>query len=252
MSKNPTEESPTSAYYGVAIHNSNPSVMPVGHITKPSRRKIGTDQKGLVIDGHGEILGAGVAVSYEFEEVDKERFVKLYLAGLKQAVGLSKAGLAVFQIVYDQLRNKKENDMVYMVAAGSGLSRPTYHRGLRELLEREFLYRSPNPTGFWVNIKYMFNGNRIAFVKGYQIQGTRTANQLNLFADEEAQGGGGNMPQEQGLHVPQDTQAERGRQNTPQDIPQAQEPAQEELLDFHAQTAALLAQAAAKLRVEDL
>lgn len=30
---------------------------------------------------------------YEFEEVDNTRFVKLFLEGVKQATGLSKAGL---------------------------------------------------------------------------------------------------------------------------------------------------------------
>jgi hypothetical protein len=54
--------------------------------------------KGLVVDnGSGEILRHGGAMVSEWEEVDKERFVKLYLAGLKQAVRLTKAGLAVFE-----------------------------------------------------------------------------------------------------------------------------------------------------------
>jgi hypothetical protein len=45
----------------------------------------------VVDNGSGEVLGHGGAMVYEWEEVDKERFVKLYLAGLKQAAGLSKA-----------------------------------------------------------------------------------------------------------------------------------------------------------------
>ena len=40
---------------------------------------------------------------------------------------------------------------------------------------------------FWVNIKFMFNGNRLAFVKGYQVKGT--GQQLDLLAgiDESAE-----------------------------------------------------------------
>jgi hypothetical protein len=46
----------------------------------------------------------------------------------------------------------------------------TYRRGLRELLEKEFVFRSPNPGLFFVNIRFMFNGDRLAFVKGYKLK----------------------------------------------------------------------------------
>ena len=46
----------------------------------------------------------------------------------------------------------------------------TYQRGLRELLENEFLYRSPSADVFFVNIMYMFNGNRITLAKSYYLR----------------------------------------------------------------------------------
>ena len=46
-----------------------------------------TSAKGLVINDGGEILGNGAAVAYEWEEVNSERFVKLFLSGVKQAAG---------------------------------------------------------------------------------------------------------------------------------------------------------------------
>ncbi len=49
---------------------------------------------------------------YEWEEVDKERFVKLYLAGLNPAAGLSKADLTVFELVYNQLHSKPGQDTI--------------------------------------------------------------------------------------------------------------------------------------------
>jgi hypothetical protein len=78
--------------YGVPVYQTNPSIPNENEIKRNKRAQIGTDTKGLVVDtGTGEILGHGGAIAYEWEEVDKERFVKLYLAGLKQAAGLSKA-----------------------------------------------------------------------------------------------------------------------------------------------------------------
>lgn len=117
---------------------------------------------------------------YEWEEVDKERFVKLYLAGLKQAAGLSKSGLSVFEIVYNELRRKPGEDTVLLSASASSLEERTYQRGLRELLEKEFLYRSHYDGMFFVNIRFMFNGDRLAFVKGYRLKEDPRQPQLPL------------------------------------------------------------------------
>jgi hypothetical protein len=157
--------------YGVPVYQSNPSIPSETEIKRSKRAQIGTDMRGLVVDsGSGEILGHGGAIAYEWEEVDKERFVKLYLAGLKQAAGLSKAGLAVFETVYKQVRERPGQDTVPLDSYSSNLHPVTYRRGLRELLEKEFLFRSPNPGLFFVNIRFMFNGDRLAFVKGYKLK----------------------------------------------------------------------------------
>jgi hypothetical protein len=159
------------ARYGVPVYQSNPSIPSESEIKRSKRAQIGTDMRGLVVDsGSGEILGHGGAIAYEWEEVDKERFVKLYLAGLKQAAGLSKAGLAVFETVYKQVRERPGQDTVPLDSYSSSLHPVTYRRGLRELLEKEFLFRSPNPGLFFVNIRFMFNGDRLAFVKGYKLR----------------------------------------------------------------------------------
>lgn len=157
--------------HGVPVYQTNPSVPAEGDIKRGKRAQIGTELKGLVVDtGTGEVLGHGAAMMYEWEEVDKERFVKLYLAGLKQAAELSKAGLSVFEMVYNQMRENHGNDTVLLSADQSGLAQATYFRGLRELLNKEFIFRSPYDGTFFVNIRFMFNGDRLAFVKGYKLK----------------------------------------------------------------------------------
>jgi hypothetical protein len=65
----------------VPIYTSNPSVPSADEIKKTKRTRLGTELRGLVVDnGSGEVLGHGGAMVYEWEEVDKERFVKLYLS----------------------------------------------------------------------------------------------------------------------------------------------------------------------------
>src|SRR5580658_6926473 len=78
----------------------NPSV-PARGVTKSRMRPVripGADKGMLFADGGtGELIGSGVRHFFKFEEVDASRFVKLFLDGMKQAVGLSKAGMQVFE-----------------------------------------------------------------------------------------------------------------------------------------------------------
>ena len=171
MSKNEQRAGAIREKHGIPVYRTNPSVPDPNEISRAKRTQIGDTHKGFVVDnGTGEILGRGAAFAYEWEEVDKERFVKLYLAGLKQASGLSKAGLAVFEIVYAALRESPGKDTVNLSQDESALAPATFRRGLRELLEKEFLFRSPYDGTFFVNIRFMFNGDRLAFVKGYQLK----------------------------------------------------------------------------------
>jgi hypothetical protein len=66
------------------------------------------------------------------------------------------------------------------VANDHGLTNRTYWRGLRELLEKEFLYRSPSEGVFFVNIRFMFNGDRLAFVRTYHLKGSSRQEELPL------------------------------------------------------------------------
>ncbi len=159
---------------GVPVYETNPSVPDPDSIRKRKPVRFGNDQRGFVVDsGSGEVLSVGGVGFYEFEEVDNARFVKLFLDGVRQAAGLSKAGLAMFELVYRQMQGNPGNDQVsisYYTATKeiNGLTERTYQRGMRELLDREFLFRSPYDGVFFVNIRYMFNGDRLAFVKGYK------------------------------------------------------------------------------------
>ena len=175
---------------GVPVYDSNPSIPQEGGLYSRNRRKqIGNEHKGFVIDGgSGEILGPGMAFAYEWEEVDSERFVKLFLNGLKKASGLSKSGLTIFEIVYNKMRqnpNCDELQISFYTAKKQikDLAESTYWRGLRELLDKEFLFRSNVSGIFFINIRYMFNGDRLAFVKAYHMKEEKAQKELLLPPD---------------------------------------------------------------------
>lgn len=58
------------------------------------------------------------------------------------------------------------------LAKDHGISDRSYQRGVRELLEKQFLFRSPSDEVFFVNIRFMFNGEQLAFVRTYHLKGS--------------------------------------------------------------------------------
>jgi hypothetical protein len=176
---------------GVPIYMTNPSVPAKDEISRARRTQFGNEHRGMVIDGGtGEILGRGGAYMYEFEEVDKERFVKLFLDGVRKTAGLSSTGLMIFELIYNQVRGNPNSDkieMSFMVAQDRlpNLAERTYRRGLRELLDKEVVFRSPFEGVFFVNIRCMFNGDRLAFVKAYHLKGSGYQPELQLESPRE-------------------------------------------------------------------
>jgi len=192
MAENSQNEAPPIRQKrGVPIYMTNPSVPAKDEISRSRRTQFGNEHRGMVIDGGtGEILGRGAAYMYEFEEVDKERFVKLFLDGVRKTAGLSSTGLMIFELIYNQVRGNPNSDkieMSLMVAQDRlpNLAERTYRRGLRELLDKEVIFRSPVEGVFFVNIRCMFNGDRLAFVKAYHLKGSSYQTELQLESRKE-------------------------------------------------------------------
>jgi len=170
---------------GFPIFLTNPSL--TGSL--PSRKTQQTTKSTtayLISPDSGEVLGKGAFGFVEENEVDSEQFLKVYLAGIKQFAQLSKAGARLFEFLYHELsgRNGKNKDTVtmnYQIVQlwDSQMTRPTYFRGLKELLEKEFLFRSMGADNYFVNIKYLFNGNRLLVVQSYQKKKTTTQKKIS-------------------------------------------------------------------------
>ena len=169
---------------GFPVYRTNPSVpQKRGLPTRTKRIHVPGGKAAVIVDNStGEIKVGGMGFWWE-EEVDSSRFVKLFLDGIKQATGLSKAGFQVFELVYHEMRANPGRDEIKLnqyVAKDHNISDRTYQRGVRELLEKEFLYRSPSDGVFFVNIRFMFNGDRLAFVKSYHLKGASRQQELPL------------------------------------------------------------------------
>jgi hypothetical protein len=89
--------------------------------------------------------------------------------------------MQVFELVYHEMRANPGSDEIKLnqyVARDHEISDRTYQRGVRELLEKEFLYRSPSDGVFFVNIRFMFNGDRLC-----SAERTAAARRKDRFGD---------------------------------------------------------------------
>ncbi|HEY1600567.1 MAG TPA: hypothetical protein VGG64_13250, partial [Pirellulales bacterium] len=171
---------------GFPVYRTNPSVPTTNGIATRSKRfHVPGGKASMIVDNStGELKGIGGMGFWWEEEVDTTRFVKLFLDGIKQAAGLSKTGIQVFELVYFQMRANPGEDEIKLnqyVAKDHGINDRTYQRGVRELLEKQFLYRSPSDGVFFVNIRFMFNGDRLAFVKSYHLKDASRQAELPLL-----------------------------------------------------------------------
>lgn len=174
--KKPEKKQPTRR--GFPLYEVNPSLsgpLPVRiKSAKPSR---GGDAY-MIAPGTGEVIAKGAFAFVEEKEVDSEQFVKMYLAGIRRYGELSKAGALLFEFVYREIsgRDGKDKDTVvvnYLLALKwkPDLAERTYYRGMSELLEKGFLFRSMAADIYFVNVRFMFNGDRMALVQSYRRKG---------------------------------------------------------------------------------
>jgi hypothetical protein len=85
---------------GFPVYRTNPSVPSTSGIPTRTRRfQVPGGKAAVIVDNSsGEIKGIrGMGFWWE-EEVDRTRFVKMFLDGIKQAAGLSMTGMQVFEL----------------------------------------------------------------------------------------------------------------------------------------------------------
>lgn len=162
--------------------DANPLIEPSDVALSKKRVRSGLESKTLVDAVTGEVTATSVI--HQIEEKDDEHFVKIFSAGIAAAYELKAAGKRVFQAVLHEYEQSPMSrgyvDVVYLAWFDGGLSgrdigmsEYTFNRGLRELLDKEFLApRSPNQ--FWVNPALFFKGDRAVFVKEYRRKARKT------------------------------------------------------------------------------
>ena len=128
----------------------------------------------------------GGSVFSEFKYVDPNEFTKIYKKNLKEMFSLSSTALKLFGYFIGQLDHKDRDGMVYM-SLQDGIdfceygdnSKSLVYRGLIELILKGFICKTNRPWAFYVNPKYIHNGDRIAVFKEYIMTPIKSDNSNN-------------------------------------------------------------------------
>lgn len=184
-----TEQKPIATRRGVALYDKNPFLVDI----ETKTRKV-TNKRGdmMLVSNEGEVV-SNVAGFWEAEEVDSTKFVKLFVKGVKALKELTGAGTKVFEVLYLRIQENIGKDQVLMAFAAvdqalTPMSNPTYDRGMRELIEKGFIAATPVQGMYWLNPSFVWNGDRLAFVKEYRKTSVKKTIQkdtktLDMFSD---------------------------------------------------------------------
>lgn len=179
---------------GMVMYESNPFVQKAIATTRTGTKRITnkTGDKMMIVSDQGEIMAP--AGFHHIVEVDKTQFVKLYLNGVKAFQGLTNPGIKVFEIIYRMMAENPGKDSIQLHFAVidqdiTPISETAFFRGVKELLEKEFIAESLVPSTYYINVDYIFNGDRLAFIKEVRLKVNGNGNgKKEDLADLEAAG----------------------------------------------------------------
>jgi hypothetical protein len=168
--------------FGFPLYETNPSVSNEIPTRFKMTNKGQASSLSMVSPDTGELVANGALCFVDEKEVDSEEFVKVYHDGVIKMHELTKPGSMLFIYVYEEMigKNGINKDTVALNAYHLQKWRPdisarTYNRGLHELLEKKILFRSITRDIFFINVRYLFNGDRMGLVKLYR----RRLNRIN-------------------------------------------------------------------------
>lgn len=112
-------------------------------------------------------------------EVDETEFLKIYTKNIKVIFDLKPTSQRVLQYLMNELQKTPNADAIYLAWVGAeeyfsevnlNISRSSFQRSLKEMMEKGFLAESTKPNLFWFNPNLFFNGNRMTFISEFKIK----------------------------------------------------------------------------------
>lgn len=133
--------------------------------------RLGKDENILINQATGEVQGTHITT---YKKVDNDEFVKIFTRNIGLIFDLKAAGIKALNVLIFTISNSAINkDLVVLdkyalekfieVQPEYKLSRSTFDRGLRELVNAQIIARHTREGWYFINPNFIFNGDRIAF-----------------------------------------------------------------------------------------
>ena len=158
---------------GVVAYSKNP-------FWKPFEVDVGT-RKVTIAGGMTTNTETGEAMQHSgihrIEHVDEDKFVKLFTQNIKLFFDLTAPSQKILQCVIATLQNHPNADGIslpwftvddFSQQHDLKISKSSFHRGLKEMLQKGFIAESELPHFYWINPHLFFNGNRMVFITEYR------------------------------------------------------------------------------------
>lgn len=165
--------------HGKILYDRNPSLTGEFSLRTATNHTSKIDDAIVVSKDSGEIISTGSFVFMADELVDSEKFCKLYVDGVAAFTELGPAGRRLFGFIYNEIsglrgKDRDKVDLNYLLASrfDPKLSKRTYERGMQDLLEKGVIFRSLSADAYFVNVRFIFNGDRLAVINSYRRQHT--------------------------------------------------------------------------------
>lgn len=144
----------------------------VQHIERGEKTLLfGQKNPDLIIDSDSQVKGHSLFARKV--QVDKAKFMKVFMTGLSNWFDLSKAGIKVFAYVANQINPNRDTfdlDFDECKSFTGYKSDKMIFSGLAELMENKFIARGPNPYKYYINPTIFFNGDRLTFIEQYEVE----------------------------------------------------------------------------------
>lgn len=184
---------------GMTLYEANPFMAEIKTKTKRVINKRG--DRAMVNTQTGEIE-ANISGFWEAHEVDSTKFVKLFVQGVKALKELTGAGTKVFEFLYLRVQEEIGQERVNLSFTlvnqdATPISQATFTRGMKELIEKEFIAPTPTVGLYWINPSFIWNGDRLAFVREYRKVSTKKQDDtytLDLFEQRRLSGASDALP----------------------------------------------------------
>lgn len=177
---------------GLVLYDKNPFIGEAVANTKTGVKHLtakGGNRMMVIAEKTGEYIAP--AGFYQSEEVDKSKFIKLFINGVRAFKDLTNAGTRVFEVLYGEMQEKINSDKVYLSYSAidpSSMSQATFTRGMRELIDKRFIAPMASTSWYYVNPDFVWNGDRLSFVKEYRKASSKPVKDQTAREKLEAEG----------------------------------------------------------------